>query len=204
MGVQLRKHWFKLLIVVVIVLGAAGWWVQSNGGKTQSLPVIKQAADFKLEGLDGKQAAFSDDNGKVRLVYFFWSTCPDVCQPTTFELSKVQQELKKSNLLGSDAVMYSISFDPDRDTVQQLTSYSARFEADPKGWKFLRGDNKVADLARQYAVSVIQDKNGNFAHTNSIALVDRDGNIRKYFVATDGNVNFRVVADAVKQLAKPQ
>ncbi|MFB9751739.1 SCO family protein [Paenibacillus hodogayensis] len=198
-----QKHWFKIVIVVVILAAAASWLYQSRGGKGERLPVIKQAADFKLEQTDGKTGGLSDDNGKVRLVYFFWSTCPDVCQPTTYELSKVQQELKKSGLLGTDAVLYSISFDPDRDTIDQLKKYSARFEADPNGWKFLRGDSKtVVDLARQYGVSVLKDNNGNFGHTNSIALVDREGNLRKYFVANDGNISYRQIAEAVKSLAK--
>lgn len=204
MSVFWQKHWFKVLIAVVIAAAAAGWYIKSQGGG-EKLPVIKKAADFKLEHTDGKQTGLSDDNGKVRLVYFFWSTCPDVCQPTTFELSKVQQELQKSNLLGTDAVIYSISFDPDRDTAEQLKKYSARFEADPQGWKFLRGESKtVVDLAKQYGVSVLKDNNGNFAHTNSVALVDRAGNLRKYFVATDGNLSYRLVAEAVKNLAKEQ
>lgn len=204
MGLFWQKHWFKLLVAAVVVAAAASWYLKSAGGGEQ-LPIIKQAADFRLEHTDGRQVGLADDNGKVRLVYFFWSSCPDVCQPTTFELSKVQQELKKSGLLGTDAVMYSISFDPERDTAERLKTYSARFEADPQGWKFLRGETKtVVDLAKQYAVSVLQDANGNFAHTNSVALVDRNGNLRKYFVATAGDLNFRLVAEAVKSLTKEQ
>lgn len=197
-----QKHWFKVLIAAVIVAAAASWLYQSRGS-TEKLPVVKQAVDFKLEQIDGKTTGLSDDNGKVRLVYFFWSTCPDICQPTTYELSKVQQELKKNGLFGSDAVMYSISFDPDRDTAEQLKTYSARFEADPSGWKFLRGDSaKVIDLAGDYAVSVMKDSKGNFIHTNSIALVDRSGNIRKYFTSVDSVDSYRLIADAVEKLAK--
>ncbi|RKN80737.1 SCO family protein [Paenibacillus ginsengarvi] len=204
MSVFLQKHWFKVLIVVLIAAAVAGWIYKTRGG-TENYPVLGQAADFKLEQLDGKTGGLTDDAGKVRLVYFFWSSCPDVCQPTTYELSKVQEELQKAGLLGTDAVMYSISFDPTRDTVEQLKKYSARFNADPNGWKFMRGEQKaVIDLARKYAVSVLQDNNGNFGHTNSVALVDRSGNIRKYFIASDGNLSYRTVADAVKTLAKTQ
>lgn len=202
MSVFWQKHWFKLLVAVLVVAAVLGWVFKNRTGG-ESFPVLRQAADFKLEQPDGNATGLSDDNGKVRLVYFFWSTCPDVCQPTTYELSKVQEELQKADLLGTDAVMYSISFDPDRDTPEQLKKYSARFNADPNGWKFLRGDQKaIIDLAKQYAVSIIKDNNGNFAHTNSVALVDRSGNVRKYFAAADGNLSYRIVADAVKSLAK--
>lgn len=204
MGAFVQKHWFKLLIVALAAVLAASWYMKNRSGGEQ-LPVIKKAAEFRLEHTDGKEVALADDNGKVRLVYFFWSSCPDVCQPTTFELSKVQEELQKSNLLGGDAVIYSISFDPERDTVERLKTYSARFNADPQGWKFLRGESQaVIDLARQYGVSVLPGSDGTFAHVNSVALVDRAGNLRKYFVATDGDLNYRIVADAVRTLAKEQ
>lgn len=202
MSVFWQKHWFKVLVVAVVVVAAATYWAKSRGGGSE-LPLIKQAADFKLETTDGSFTGLKDADGKVRLVYFFWSTCPDVCQPTTYELSKVQEELKKSGLLGTDAVMFSISFDPERDTVEQLKTYSARFNADPQGWKFLRGDPKtVVDLAKQYGVSVIKDNNGNFIHTNSVALVDREGNIRKYISASNGELNYKLVASEVERLAK--
>ncbi|WP_158289492.1 SCO family protein [Paenibacillus flagellatus] len=200
MSVFWQKHWFKVLVAAVIVAAAAGWWFRSGSG--EKLPVIKQAQDFKLENIDGQMTGLSDDSGKVRLVYFFWSTCPDVCQPTTYELSKVQQELKKSGLLGKDAVIYSISFDPERDTAEQLKKYSARFEADPQGWKFLRGESKaVIDLALKYGVSVMKDNNNNFIHTNSVALVDRAGNLRKYILASEGKLSYKLVVNEVERLA---
>lgn len=203
MSVFLQKHWFKLVLAAIVCIVAASMLYKTAGGGGSRLPVIKKAADFSLEGADGKTFGLNDAAGKVRLVYFFWSSCPDVCQPTTFELSKVQQELKVKGLLGTDAVLFSISFDPERDTVEKLKQYSARFEADPDGWKFLRGDEKtVIDLARQYAVSVVKGNDGTFMHTNSVALVDREGNIRKYFVATDGTLNYRQVVQEVEKLAK--
>ena len=198
-----QKHWFKLLIAAILIAAVGNLIYKALGGGGEKLPVIKKAADFTLEGADGKQTSFSSEDGKVRLVYFFYSSCPDVCQPTTFELSKVQQELQKEGLLGKDAVIFSVSFDPEKDTVERLKEYSAKFEADPAGWKFLRGNpDTIADLGRQYGVTIIPGNDGMFAHTNVVTLVDREGNIRKYFVATEGDLNYKIVADAVKRLAK--
>ena len=53
-----------------------------------------------------KPLPLQDMNGKVRLVYFFYSFCPDVCLPTTFLISQVQDALKKKDLLGTKRKLY--------------------------------------------------------------------------------------------------
>lgn len=199
----IAKHWFKGVAAVAIIAIAAVLIMNTSAVKGDKLPVIKKAKEFKLESSDGGQVSLADSNGKLRLVYFFWSTCPDVCQPTTYELSKVQQELQKDGLMGKDLVMYSISFDPDKDTVKQLSAYSARFQKDTTNWKFLRGEEKaMRDLANAYGVSVLKNADGTFAHTNSIALLDRDGNIRKYITADEAGaiMDYKEIVKDVKKL----
>ncbi|WP_164821622.1 SCO family protein [Paenibacillus koleovorans] len=197
------KHWFKGVAAAAVIAIAAVLVLNTTVTSGGKLPVIKKAPDFKLESSDGTQAGLADSNGKIRLVYFFWSTCPDICQPTTYELSKVQEELQKEGMMGTDVAMYSISFDPDKDTAKQLASYSTRFQKDTTNWKFLRGEEKaMRDLANSYAVSVYKNPDGTFLHTNSIALVDRDGNIRKYITSDDNGsiVNYKDIVKYVKQL----
>ncbi|MFK7694677.1 SCO family protein [Paenibacillus sp. HJGM_3] len=200
----IEKHWFKGVAAAAIIAIAAVLVLNtSTFKKSGKLPVIKKATEFSLESSDGSTASLADSNGKVRLVYFFWSTCPDVCQPTTYELSKVKQELEKDGLMGSKVVMYSISFDPDKDTAQQLSTYSARFQKDTTNWKFLRGEEKaMRDLANAYGVSVLKNKDGTFAHTNSIALVDGAGNIREYITSDEVGaiVSYKEIVKEVKTL----
>ncbi len=201
----ITKHWFKGVAAAAIIAIAAVLILNTTDVGASKLPVIKKATDFTLESSDGGQVSLNDASGKVRLVYFFWSTCPDICQPTTYELSKVKQELEKEGLMGKDVMMYSISFDPVRDTAKQLETYSAKFQKDSTNWKFLRGEEKaMKDLANAYAVSVLKGPDGAFIHTNSIALLDREGNIRKYISSKDAGdiIDYKEVVEVVTQLSK--
>lgn len=198
----LQRHWFKLVITIVFFAIVASLFVQLNGGK-ESMPVIRQAADFQLEDADGSRVALSDYGGKVRIVYFFFGSCPDVCYPTNHILSGVQKELVKAGVFGSDAMIFSISFDPARDTPERLKEYAGSLEADPAAWKFLRGEEQAtADLAEQYGVSVLKANDGNFIHSNIITLVDREGNIRKHISAADLKVTPAEIAKSVRQLVE--
>lgn len=201
----LSKHWFPLATVVLVLLIAAGLFFTMNKGSKLDLPVLKAATSFELEHIDGNLIDLHDHDGKVRIVYFFWSSCPDVCGPTNHDLSKVQEVLTDKGVFGEDAVMFSISFDPERDTKETLAAYSKSLNVDSKGWFFLRGDEmQTKQLAEKYGVSVIKNDKGDFAHTNIVTLVDRNGHIRKYYNASQANLDYKEVAEAVIQLSQEQ
>lgn len=179
----LKRQWFPVALVVLAAVIALMWWKPWQIGG-EPLQKFGQAADFELENINGDSVSLSDFAGKTRLVYFFFSYCPDVCPPTTAMLSKVQENLKKEGLFGDRAVMFSISFDPTRDTPERLREFSGYFGADASGWHFLRGDEAyIQQLAKEgYRISVIKDeKTGNFLHQNYIVLVDPEGEIRKWY-----------------------
>jgi len=181
----LAKHWFSAALVL-LVAGVALWiWQPWPGGS--KLEMLGEAPDFSLQSAEGKRVSLSDSAGKVRIVYFFFSHCPDICTPTTAMLSKLQEELKDRGLFGSRAVIHSISFDPARDTVERLGEVAGWYGSDGSGWLFLRGDDEasVIDLARQYGISVINLGNGNFMHQNYIVLIDGNGQRRKYYDANE-------------------
>jgi protein SCO1/2 len=201
MSIFIQKHWFKL-IIVIIVLGMAGAFSYSTFEKKNGpvYKVIKKAPDFQLENLEGKKVSLGDTGGKARLMYFFYSTCPDVCLPTTFMLSKVQDELKKEGYFGDKTALLSVTFDPVRDTPPVLKKFADTYHADQNGWSFLRGDEaQIQKIAEQFGVMVIKDAKGNFSHSNAILLIDKQGNIRNYYDASDVDLK---IADMVKDLIR--
>ncbi len=177
---MLRKHWYKILMISIsLVLVAA--IVYRYLPKSSSLPILGEAAPFQLTNTDGKQVSLKDSDGKVRIVYFFFSTCPDVCTPTNYMLSRAAEQLKEKGLFGSKVVFHSITFDPKVDTMEKLKSYATMLgAANTEGWKFLRNDSEedIKALASRYDVMILKDKDGNFGHTNILAIVDGKGNIR--------------------------
>ena len=200
----MKRQWFPLTLAALVVVIALLWWKPWQTGG-EPLQVFGPAADFELEHVDGRQVKLSDFEGKARLVYFFFSYCPDVCPPTTAMLARVQENLKKEGLFGERAVIFSISFDPERDTPERLKEFSGVFGADPAGWLFLRGDEAyIQNLARDgYKIAIIKDSAGNFMHQNYIVLVDPEGQIRKWYNVGDPEASAEtVIAEITRDMKR--
>jgi protein SCO1 len=127
---------------------------------------------------DGKQVTADDFKGKVTLLYFGYTFCPDVC-PTT--LANVAAILRK---LGPDADQVRALFvtvDPNRDTLPVLKSYVKLFAPQVVG---LRGTpDQLAALARRYRVSysVTPKSDGHpyeVTHSSAVYVFDKTGALR--------------------------
>lgn len=177
-----------MLAVSVLLLGAIAY-VYLGGEKEEPLPVIKEAAAFELTDIDGNAVSLDNTKGKVRLLYFFFANCPDVCPPTTHMLSLVQERLVQEGLFGDDAMILQATIDPERDTPETLKQYAENYGADLNGWKFLRADTEqqVKDIAQSYGIGVLKDEKGNFAHINAVVLIDENNQIRRNFTSDDLN-----------------
>lgn len=199
-----RYKWTWVLLSIMVIM--AGYLlVQSLDIGKQKLPIIAEVQDFSLENVDGSTVTRDDTKGKVRLFYFFFTNCPDVCPVTTFMLSQVQDKLIKEGTFGKEAEFVSISFDPEVDTVEEMKKFGDKFNVDYKGWYFLRGDKqKTWDLAeKSFKVAIFGNNKDNYSHANLIALVDRDNQVRKLYNANDTEkVTVDVLAQDIKDLAK--
>jgi protein SCO1/2 len=199
----LQKNGFKLIVTLLLLamIGTFGYMLLK--GKDTKLDIIKKTPDFKLENIDGKQVGSADLAGKAKLVYFFYSTCPDVCLPTTYTISKIQDSLVKKGVFGDKTAIVSITFDPTKDTTAQLKEFSKSYHADPRGWYFLRGEEAATiDLAQKFGVMVVKDKQGQFTHSNFILLVDKKGNLRSYYTGDDPNLDVEKVTQDMIGLTK--
>lgn len=198
----LRQIWFKLVTaaIVVVMIGILAYQAMPHSSKNPNLGVKKQATDFELNDLSGKPVRLSDSNGKVRLLYFFYSNCPDVCSPTTFVMSGVQDLLKEKGIFGSKTELLSVTIDPEHDTPEALTKFSNLFHADFSGWSFLRGSVAYTDeLTQKYDIASIKEQDGTFTHSNVIFLLDGKGNIRYYYNGSDVELTkAKIVSDMLQ------
>ncbi|WP_244863858.1 SCO family protein [Paenibacillus cisolokensis] len=131
-----RKHAFKIALFALCLAMAAYLLISNLKGEGEKLEVLQKAPDFELTSIDGEQVSLQNTNGKVRIVYFYFASCPDVCPPTTFMLSQVQDQLKEKNLFGEKALLISITFDPERDTPEAIRNFADKVHADYTSWKF--------------------------------------------------------------------
>jgi protein SCO1/2 len=127
---------------------------------------------------DGKQVTQADYRGRVVLLYFGYTFCPDVC-PTT--LSNVAEILQR---LGPEAAHVQVLFvtvDPARDTLPVLAAYAANFAPQIES---LRGTpDQLAALARRFRIlySVTPEGSGHpyeVSHSSAIYVFDQSGAAR--------------------------
>ncbi|ANE48608.1 hypothetical protein SY83_00260 [Paenibacillus swuensis] len=196
----MRRHGFKIVIGLLCVI--LGLFILLNATGKSNLPDQGKAPDFEFTNTAGEKVSMRDSEGKVRIVYFFFASCPDVCPMTNNLLREVQGKLKDKNMLGSDVVMHSITFDPKRDTEDKLKAYASGFQADKEGWKFLRGEEAYSrKVALDYGIGVQDDGKGGFIHQNYIFLVDQDGTIRQSYNGNDTELSADTIVKHMQELS---
>jgi len=168
--------------ISVVLLGVIGY-IFLGGEKEPDFPMLGPAGAFTLPSADGEQVSMEESLGKVKLVYFFFGNCPDVCPPTSHMLSRVQDRLAEEGVFGKDAFIYQITIDPERDTPENLLKYANNMGADLNGWKFLRGTvEETKTVADGYNLFYMKDEEtGLFSHLNLVFLVDQQNQIRRMY-----------------------
>lgn len=136
----------------------------------------RAAPDFELQHSDGGTLKLSDHRGKVILLGFGFTSCPDVC-PTT--LATLAQAHKKLGEQAVDVQVIYITVDPQTDTAAQMKKYLASFDA-----TFIGGTGTEAQLSevrKQYGILAQKKNFGSnytYAHSSYVYLIDRAGKLR--------------------------
>jgi protein SCO1 len=195
-------------VILLSVLFGIGLWkwqgrLQRHGSdQERPLEGIKEfgaVPPFSLAERDGRRISLSDLKGKVWIVNFIYTNCPDTCPIQSARMRQIQEDFENKK----DLRLVSITVDPARDTPEVLSEYARRFSADPARWFFLTGDKeaiyKFAESGfRLGAMELPHEKRPEpgVTHTHSprFVLVDREAHIRGYYVSTD--------AEAMKRLGR--
>ena len=105
------------------------------------------AKDFALNDHDGQPKSIKDFAGKVTVLFFGYTQCPDVCPTSMAELAEVKKLLGKD---GDKLQGIFITVDPARDTPEVLKAYMANF--DPNFLALIPEPDKLPDLAKNYKI----------------------------------------------------
>lgn len=145
---------------------------------TGALPPLK----FTMtRAADGKTVTAAHYRGKVVLLYFGYTFCPDVCPTTLLNIANMLKTLGKK---ADDVRVLFVTVDPNRDTLAVLRQYTEAFAPQVVG---LRGTpNQLATLAKRYRVaySVSPASAGHpyeVTHSAAVYVFDRNGNIKLLF-----------------------
>jgi protein SCO1/2 len=146
------------------------------------LPIFPVGGDFALTGDDGRLFELSSLRGKAVLVFFGYTSCPDVCPTTLSKLSEVYKRLGRDS--ARVKTLY-VTVDPDRDTPAVLKDVLSNFEVDALGLTGTRAqiDKVVAQYGAQYEIIPTPDSAAKYtvAHTATVYMLDRAGRTRAEF-----------------------
>lgn len=130
--------------------------------------------DFTLIDQEKNRFRFSSTRGKLVLVTFIFTTCPDVCPLFTAKFATIQRELQEKKR--DDYVLLSITTDPERDAPAALKAYAEQYRADFSHWSFLTGSRgELAKVWRAFGVNVRRSAGGQIQHTALTTLIDHQG-----------------------------
>lgn len=168
-------------IILVIVLVAAGitWFEKIDRFRgTSYLEPYPPAPSIDLPTASGKAFHLADQRGKIVLVFFGYTHCPDVCPTTMAQLKLVIDELGDAS---RDVQVVLITVDPERDTSQVIQDYTGHF--DPTFIGLSGTTESLSTIWNAYGVSRIINHAGESSsymvdHTARITLVDANGNLR--------------------------
>jgi protein SCO1/2 len=172
-----KSRCFRLVASLLAALFVAAC-TPAPAFKSMDISGVEWGGDFTLTAHTGKPAKASEFNGKVVVMFFGYTHCPDVCAPT---LVKLDQVVKR---LGDEAKHVQVLFitvDPEHDTVQQLAGFIPPFN--PSFIGLTGSDKEIAAVAAEYKVAYGQSsqaKPGQILvdHSTGILVKDKKGKLR--------------------------
>lgn len=177
----LRRPWLLAFLFLALGSGCA----PDPSWHLKSVAHLLPALQFQARQPDGTPITADRFRGKVVLLYFGYTHCPDVC-PTM--LTKLSSIVHTMGSLGKEVAILFVSVDPARDTPADLKHYAAAFGPNVVG---LHVDpDELVQLAKRYRVSyslASPDAHGDYevAHSSGTFIFDRSGNARLVALAAD-------------------
>lgn len=173
-----------ILLLVLIALSATACGsgtLDPSQFKGTLMPAAIPAPDFTLSNADGQGVKLSDFQGKIVLLYFGYTFCPDVCPSSLSDLKLVQNRLDES---GEKIQVIMVTIDPERDTPEKIAQYVAHFHPTFIG---LSGSKEEIDAAGEGYGVYYERHEGTAAtgylvdHTARIFVIEPDGTYRLSF-----------------------
>jgi protein SCO1 len=148
-------------------------------------PIGKDAPPFTLEDADGRAISLEDLRGKVVVLHFIYTNCPDVCPLHAERIAEIQKMVNQTPM--RELVQFvTITTDPEHDTSEVLREYGPAHGLDPINWIFLtsgpdRPEDATRRLAEQFGHKFTQSPDGYQIHGVVTHVIDRDGQWRANF-----------------------
>ncbi len=147
-------------------------------------PFNKEAPDFELQDAEGLTVGLRDYRGKVAVLHFIYTNCPDVCPLHAELIAEIQQMVNRTPM--RDGVQFvTITSDPKRDTPEIMRAYGTAHGLDQANWTFLTSGPERLTATRQlvekFGHKFTEVDGGYQVHSLVTHVIDRDGRWRANF-----------------------
>ena len=162
------------LLLALIMAGAGGWLLISK--KPVETPYPGMGGDFTLMSVHGP-VSLPDFRGKVVLIYFGYTSCPDICPTSLGALSAALKKLTPEEMARVQPIF--ISVDPERDSPQKMVDYVHYFH--PKMIGITGTKKQLREIAGRYGAyfrkAEVDDSSLGYAmdHSSVIYVVNEQG-----------------------------
>jgi len=171
----------------------------------QPLPTERREAripinNFTATDQTGRRFEFKSLRGRVVVVAFAYTSCPDVCPLITAAARQVQTGLSSAE--HPRVQLLTVTTDPEIDSPRILAAYAARYKADLDNWLFLTGSEaELGKVWKNFGVGVKHKARGLVDHTPLTAIVDKNGYMRVAYVGASPEPK-RVLGDVRRLLSE--
>lgn len=166
-------------LYILLVIDMPSKPLAGQGGRLNDADI---GGDFTLADHNGNEFNSDEMKGKISLVYFGFTSCPDICPTSLQKLTNVLETLEKYRI---DILPIFITVDPSRDTAELLKEYLGHFHSKFLG---LTGTEeqikKVADLYKVFYAktdSISEDNKYMIDHSSFVYVMGKDGKYLKHF-----------------------
>jgi protein SCO1/2 len=160
-----------------------------------------QIPEWSFENQNSQTVSSEHLNKKVKLVDFFFTSCPTICPQMTLNMRKIQNSLRKNCHKGIELLSFSV--DPKKDSSEKLLEYANSYNIDSTNWNMLTGDQSaIYDLGvNGFLVPNQEDAlaPGGFLHSEKLILIDQFNRIRGYYDGTD-SLNIPIIIQHIQSL----
>ena len=152
-------------------------------------PVDVPAPSFTLRDAQGIVVDMTDFRGKVVVLYFIYTHCPDVCPLQSEKVAGIQRLVNLTPMKGKVAFV-AISTDPKRDQGATLSDYGVAHGLDPGNWSFLtagpdQAEDATRKLAKSYGSEFTSEGDGVEVHGVVTHVIDQRGRMLARFHGLD-------------------
>ena len=175
-----EKHLLGLIaLLLALIVGVAFFWQPAAENRAPVVNPLPAGGDFVLQSANGP-VALADYRGKLSLLYFGYTFCPDIC-PTSLNTLTAGVAQRTPEERSQVAILF-ISVDPERDSLAHLQTYVRFF--DPSMQAITGSAEQVADVAKRYGVfyqkQPEQSAGSGYVvdHTSDTFIVGRDGHLK--------------------------